>query len=292
MIDHTEKHSPETLEAPTEEKPKETIVPMPEAPVLEAPPEVIVPEVPAQPQPEVPSAPEAVETWPKLTAERIAECKVLNQGRPVYLYDQLGVVIVYKSLIGSEYNELSDIFRKEGEKSTSERQDEQYASFATLWPRLPDDWFQSALAGHAQTLALLVRQQSGISFLSNDGRVIGKHLTTEEIDAKDQPAPEEPTEDEIKAIRALSPGNKLFLATYPDASQNLFIPLPRIEWTSINKRMEKDPDLDPALEVARFCTKWPAVPNWDNEIAGKINMLFNEIMKQSGFNLEPTIVEL
>ena len=119
MIDHTEKHSSETLEAPSEEKPKETIVPMPEDPMPEAAPEVVIPEAPAPEvvvQPETLPASEDLNAWPKLTTERIAECKVLNQGRPVYLYDQLGVVIVYKSLIGSEYNELSDTFRKEGDK--------------------------------------------------------------------------------------------------------------------------------------------------------------------------------
>ena len=235
---------------------------------------------------------ETLSTWPTLTPQRIDDCKQLNDGRPIYQYTQFGVVIVYKGLIGAEYKALTDRFRAEGELSTPERQDEQTAAAAVLWPRLPETWFETALAGHAQTLALLVRQQSAFSLTTTDGRVIGKSLKTEELTPQDRVPPAEPTDEDIQTLRVQAPGQQLFLATFPDGNQNLFTPLPRIEWTSINKRLELNPEMDAALEVARFCVKWPTVSNWDQELAGKVNALFDAIMTQSAFNLEPQVVEL
>lgn len=264
---------------------------LPEVSAPETSPETVAPV--EAPLPEILSdVPEPVSAWPTLTPQRIEECKVLNQGRPIYRYEQHGIVIVYTGLLGSAYKELTDKFRAEATFSTPERQDEMTAEAAVLWPRLPEGWFETALAGHAQTLALLVRQQSGFSLTTSSGRIIGKNLKTEEIDPQTRPTPAEPTDLEIQTIRAQSPGQQLFLATFPDGDQNLFIPLPRIEWTSINKRLELDPALDAAVEVTRFCVKWPAVPNWDQELAGKINALFDKIMTHSAFDLEPQVVEL
>lgn len=263
-------------------------MPAPQSAVWSAPVPVPVP----TPAPEPEAEAEAPLAWPVLTPERIVDCKQLNQGRPVYRYEQFGIVVVYKGLIGSQYKELTDKFREEKDMSTPERQDEQTAAAAVLWPRLPEGWFETALAGHAQTLALLVRQQSGFSLTTTEGRVIGKMLKTEELDPQEHVPPIEPTDEEIQTIRAQSPGQQIFLATFPDGKQNLFTPLPRIEWTSINKRLEANPEIDAALEVARFCVKWPSTPNWDNELAGKVNALFDSIMTQSAFNLEPQVVEL
>jgi hypothetical protein len=229
--------------------------------------------------------------WPELTPQRIEECKILNERRPIYLYDQLGVKIVYKGLLGSKYKTLTEKFRADGAASTPEIQDEEIAAAGVLWPLLPPGWFGSVVAGHAQTLAALVRQQSGFSVVTLDGQIIGEGLKTEEIDPLPSVPPVEPTEEEMETIRASAPGQQLFLATFPDNKTMLFTPLARIEWTSITRRIEKDRTLDPAEEVVKYCVKWPKV-NWGTEIAGRANMVYDAVMSKSGFNMEPQVIEL
>ena len=235
--------------------------------------------------------------WPVLTPEERQAIKDRNPGVKAFVVTPAGQPYVIKPLSAREWHTLSQQVLKESKKGTVDtaRQDEMIANASILWPVIDPnhqaEFWRSGLAGTAHSLALQVRQKSGFATITEEGEIVGDQLSVTPLFVDEEVADiEEPTDEELEAMRAQSPNRQVYRAELVGFGVHYFRPWTRTDWISVQQQEERESDFrDFAVRAALL---WSS-EDWNKPLtAGLIGQLFSAILEASGFNVTPTVEAL
>lgn len=251
---------------------------------------------PAEPAPEAAPEPQP-QGWPVLTDAEVQHLKDnnLNLGMPMHKVEFSGQTYVIRALASQEWVDLTKRILDEDARSPVDpaRQDEYICGLGVIWPLIPaegrSEFWARNLAGAARSLVLQIRQKSGFSTITDDGTIVGDSLTVTPL-TDPAPAPTEPTEEEIAAMKANAPGGIVFRAEFPGGGVHYLRPWRRDEWEQIQAQEERGKDSrDFGVRLALL---WSS-SDWSRPaLAGTVEGLFEAVWSQSGFSASPTVTPL